>query len=86
MKRRHQELRRMTDQATAQIAAQPDLQALMDLPRAEEQLRAAWQSWSLETRRTWIKRLLDRIEVKPAGPARGPASDVESRLSPVWRI
>lgn len=86
MRRRHDELRRMVDQATAQLLAQPDFQELMSLPRSEEQLRARWASWDLATRRAWIRRLVERIEVRPAGPARGPATDVEGRMDPVWKL
>src|SRR4029453_1357355 len=80
---RHQELRRMTDQATARLMAQPDLQALVDLPRSEEQLRARWSSWSITERRSWLRRLVERIEVKPA-TSRSRASNVEDRLEPRW--
>jgi DNA invertase Pin-like site-specific DNA recombinase len=84
MKRRHEELRRMTDQATARLMAQPDLQALVDLPRSEQELRAAWARWDVVTRRAWLKRLVHRIEVRPAAATR--ASVVEERLEPVWRM
>lgn len=86
MKRRHADLRKMVDQATARLMAQPDIQALVDLPRSEERLRAAWAGWSISTRRTWIRRLVERIEVHPPSARRGPATDVESRLSPIWKI
>lgn len=84
-KQRHDELRRMVEQATAQLMAQPDLQALVDLPRSEEQLRDAWAAWTIAERRTWLRRLVERIEVKPA-TTRSRASSVEDRLAPVWRI
>jgi len=83
MKARHAELRRLVDRATAQIMAQPDLQALVDLPRSEDALRASWSRWSVAERRSWIRRLVARIEVMPA-TGHGEASDVESRFSPVW--
>jgi site-specific DNA recombinase len=84
-KRRHAELRRMVDQATARLLAQPDLQALVDLPRSEEQLRARWSSWSTAERRAWLRRLVTTIVVHPAA-TRSRASDVESRLDPVWKL
>jgi DNA invertase Pin-like site-specific DNA recombinase len=85
MRRRHVELRKMVDQATAQLMAQPDLQALVDLPRSEEKLRERWSSWSTADRRVWIKRLVERIEVEPA-TAKGGASVIEERLHPVWKL
>jgi DNA invertase Pin-like site-specific DNA recombinase len=85
MLRRHEELRRMVDQATAQLLAQPDLQAFAELPQSEDALRARWASWTIAERRAWLKRLVHRIEVKPA-VARGPATGVESRMEPIWRI
>ena len=85
MRRRHAELRRLVDRATAQIMAAPDLQALVSLPRSEAALRAAWSRWSVAERRTWIRRLVERIEVRPA-TGHGEASDVESRFSPVWLL
>jgi hypothetical protein len=85
LKRRHDELRRMVDQATVQLLAQPDLQALVDLPRSETQLRERWASWSIAERRTWLRRLVERIEVKPA-TSRSRASSVEDRLDPRWKL
>jgi DNA invertase Pin-like site-specific DNA recombinase len=82
---RHAELRRMVDQATAQLLAQPDLQELMSLPRTESKLRSRWSSWSTAERRAWLRRLVERIEVKPA-VSRSRASSVEDRLNPVWKL
>jgi DNA invertase Pin-like site-specific DNA recombinase len=84
-KQRHDELRRMVEQATAQLLAQPDLQALVDLPKSEAALRAAWASWSIQERRAGLRRLVERIEVKPAS-SRSRASSVEERLAPVWKL
>jgi DNA invertase Pin-like site-specific DNA recombinase len=83
MRRRHEELRRMVDQATARLLAQPDLQELMDLPRTEEALRARWSSWSTTERRAWLRRLVSTIVVHPTTSR---ASAVEDRLEPIWRI
>jgi DNA invertase Pin-like site-specific DNA recombinase len=83
---RHEQLQRMVHDATTRLLRRPDLQAMVDLPRTETKLRARWESWSVTERRVWLRRLLDRIEVKPATVVRGPATDVESRMSPVWRI
>jgi DNA invertase Pin-like site-specific DNA recombinase len=85
MKRRHAELRRMVDTATARLMAAPDLAEMQSLPRSVDALRELWSSWSVAERRRWLRRVLDRIDVKPA-TVRGRASDVESRMSPVWRI
>jgi hypothetical protein len=84
-KQRHDELRRMVDQATAQLLAQPDLQELRSLPRTETKLRARWSSWTTAERRAWLRRLVHRIEVKPATD-RGRASIVEDRLDPIWKL
>jgi DNA invertase Pin-like site-specific DNA recombinase len=85
MKRRHDELRKMVDQATSRLMAQPDLQALIDLPRSEGQLRERWSSWSTTTRRAWIKRLVSTVVVHPA-TAKGRASVIEDRLDPRFLI
>jgi DNA invertase Pin-like site-specific DNA recombinase len=82
---RHAQLRRMVDQATTRLMAQPDLQALVDLPRSEQQLRARWSSWSISTRRSWLRRLVEKIDVMPA-TIKGRGSDVESRLEPIWKL
>jgi DNA invertase Pin-like site-specific DNA recombinase len=85
MKRRHAQFRRLVDQATAQLMAAPELAQLLDLPRSEKKLRAAWASWSIAQRRDWLRRLVERIDVNPP-TSRSRASDVESRFKPVWRI
>jgi DNA invertase Pin-like site-specific DNA recombinase len=82
MRRRHDELRRMVEQATAQLMAAPDLQAMIDLPRSEEQLRARWSSWTIPQRRAWLKRLVERIEVKPATAG----ISLEERLVPIFKM
>jgi DNA invertase Pin-like site-specific DNA recombinase len=84
MKRRHAQLRRLVDEATAQLMARPDLQALLDLPRSEDQLRAVWASWTVAERRAWLRRLVESIVVKPVTVRRGPATDVEARMDPRW--
>jgi DNA invertase Pin-like site-specific DNA recombinase len=86
MKRRHDDLRRMVDAATARLMSAPELEEMLDLPQTEDKLRAAWDAWTVAKRREWLRRVLDAIVVKPAGPARGPATDVESRLDPVWKM
>jgi hypothetical protein len=83
---RHAELRRLVDAATSRLMAAPELEELSSLPRTEKALRRAWSSWDVSARRVWLRRLVERIEVKPAGPARGPRTDVESRMAPVWKI
>jgi DNA invertase Pin-like site-specific DNA recombinase len=87
LKRRHDELRRMVEQATDRLLAQPDLQALVDLPKSEKQLRERWDGWTVAERRAWLKRVFEYIAVKPAPPGthhRG--SDVGARMDPRWRI
>jgi len=81
MRRRHQELRRLTDAATARLMAAPDLAELQSLPRSEDELRRTWAGWDTPTRRRWLRRLLDRVEVQPATAGAG----VEDRLRPVWK-
>jgi hypothetical protein len=83
MRERHAELRRLAEQATARLMSQPDLAALADLPKSEAQLRELWASWSIPSRRRWLRRLVSAIVVHPA-TGQGQASDVESRMAPVW--
>jgi hypothetical protein len=84
---RHAELQRLVRQATAGLLQRPDLQALLDLPKSEAKLRAAWEAWTVPERRVWLGRVLDHITVLPAPPGthhRG--SDVGARLDPVWKV
>jgi DNA invertase Pin-like site-specific DNA recombinase len=87
LRRRHEDLQRMVRQATAGLLQRPDLQALLDLPKSEAKLRATWNGWTTAERRTWLRRVLLQINVKPAPPGthhRG--SDVDARMDPVWKI
>jgi DNA invertase Pin-like site-specific DNA recombinase len=84
-KQRHDELARLVRQATAGLMQRPDLQALLDLPKSEEKLRAAWDGWSVPERRVWLRRVFEMVVVKPA-TALGRGSKVEDRMDPVWRI
>jgi hypothetical protein len=86
-RQRHDELQRLVRQATTGLLQRPDLQALLDLPKSEEKLRARWEGWTIAERRQWLKRAFEHVNVKPAPPGhhhRG--SDVESRFDPVWKI
>jgi DNA invertase Pin-like site-specific DNA recombinase len=83
LRQRHDELQRMVRQATATLVQRPDLQALLDLPQSEAQLRELWAGWDISARRAWLKRLFKFVVVQPA-TAKGRASDVESRMAPVW--
>jgi hypothetical protein len=83
---RHDDLRRMVDAATARLMTAPELEAMLELPQSDDRLRARWSSWTVPQRRTQVRRIFDRIEVRKAGPTRGPRSDVESRLVPVFKI
>jgi DNA invertase Pin-like site-specific DNA recombinase len=85
MKRRHAQLRRLVDAATARLMAAPELEEMMSLPRSEDKLRERWASWTVAQRRTWLRRLLSSIVVRPA-LVRGRASDVEARMGPRWRM
>jgi hypothetical protein len=85
MRKRHGQLQKLVRDATARLLQQPELQALLDLPKSEDKLRERWQAWTIAERRTWIKRVMEAIVVKPA-TARGRASDVESRMGPRWKL
>jgi DNA invertase Pin-like site-specific DNA recombinase len=85
MKRRRDDLQRLVREATARLMAQPDLQALIDLPKSEAALRAAWAGWTVPERRAWLRRVLDRVIVKPA-TSTGRGSDVDARLDPQWKV
>jgi DNA invertase Pin-like site-specific DNA recombinase len=85
MKRRHAELERRVRAATARLLQQPELQALLDLPKAEAKLRAAWDGWTIPERRAWLRRVLEHITVKPAA-VHHRGSDVGARFDPEWKV
>jgi DNA invertase Pin-like site-specific DNA recombinase len=85
MKRRHDDLQRQVREATGRLMAQPELQALIDLPKSEAALRAAWDGWSVAERRAWLREVLHHITVLPAH-AHHRGSDVGARLDPDWRV
>jgi DNA invertase Pin-like site-specific DNA recombinase len=87
LRKRHEDLQRMVRDATTRLLQQPELQALLDLPKVEAKLRAAWDGWTIPERRAWLRRVLYQITVLPAPPGthhRG--SDVESRFDPKWKV
>jgi hypothetical protein len=87
MKHRHDDLQRQVREATGRLMAQPELQALIDLPKSEAKLREVWDGWSVAERRAWLRRVLHHITVLPAPPdARHRGSDVKARLDPDWRV
>jgi DNA invertase Pin-like site-specific DNA recombinase len=87
MRQRHDRLQRMVREATIRLMQQPELTQLLDLPRSEAALRAAWDGWSVAERRAWLRRVLHHITVLPAPPdARHRGSDVKARLDPDWRV
>jgi hypothetical protein len=67
------------------LMAAPELAAMLDLPRSEAALRELWEGWSVAERRRWLRRLVSTIVVHPA-TGQGQASDVESRMAPVWKM
>jgi hypothetical protein len=86
-KERHDDLQRQVREATARLMAQPELQALIDLPKSEAALRTAWDGWSVAERRAWLRRILHHITVLPAPPdAHHRGSDVKARLDPQWKV
>jgi DNA invertase Pin-like site-specific DNA recombinase len=85
MRKRHDDLQRQVREATGRLMQQPELQALIDLPKSEAKLREAWDGWSVAERREWLRRVLHHITVLPAH-ARHRGSDVEARLDPNWRV
>jgi hypothetical protein len=56
MRRRRDELQRLVREATGRLMQAPDLQAMLDLPRSEDALRAAWDGWTIGERRAWLRR------------------------------
>jgi DNA invertase Pin-like site-specific DNA recombinase len=85
LRKRHADLQRMVREATGRLLAQPELQALLDLPKSEALLRARWAAWSTAERRAWLRRVLHHVTVLPA-TTRSRGSDVDARFDPRWRL
>jgi DNA invertase Pin-like site-specific DNA recombinase len=85
MRKRHDDLQGQVREATGRLMAQPELQALIDLPKSEAKLREAWDDWSVAERRAWLRRVLHHITVLPSH-AHHRGSDVEARLDPQWMV
>jgi DNA invertase Pin-like site-specific DNA recombinase len=84
-RQRHADLQRLVRQATTRLLQQPELQAILDLPKVEAELRAAWDGWTVPERRTWLRRVLEHITVLPA-TRRDRGSDVAGRFDPQWKV
>jgi DNA invertase Pin-like site-specific DNA recombinase len=83
--RRHDELQEKVKRAERRLLARPELQELMDIPRSEAGLRAAWDGWSVAERRKKLRLLLRSVKVKSIG--RGSRGyDPGRRLVPDWKI
>jgi site-specific DNA recombinase len=80
---RRVELETRVRAAEARLAAMPELGALVDLPRSEAALRAAWAGWTAEQRHAKLAAVLERIDVAPA--TRRHVFDPD-RLDPRWRF
>jgi DNA invertase Pin-like site-specific DNA recombinase len=80
---RYAALSRHLREMEARLAVLPDLEDLEALPRAEDQLRAKWERWSVTERRQHLKLVLHFVLVKPLGSS-GKRFD-GSRLVPVWK-
>jgi DNA invertase Pin-like site-specific DNA recombinase len=80
---RYSKLTKHVREIEARLATLPDLEDLESLPRAEDQLRAKWESWSVTERRRNLKLVLHGVLVKPADSS-GRRFD-GSRLVPIWK-
>ena len=83
--RRHDELQAKVKRAELRLLARPELQELMDLPRAEAELRAAWAGWDVAERRKKLRLLFHSVTVRSIGRGRR-GYDLGQRLVPDWRI
>jgi len=66
------------------LARQPQTRFLVDLPRGEEELRAAWQEWGLGVRRRVVRMVLRGLVITP--PKRGLPRFDPDRVDPDWRV
>jgi DNA invertase Pin-like site-specific DNA recombinase len=85
---RHDELQRHVRTATATLLERPELEELLDLPKTEGKGREAWESWSVDRRRRYLKAMLRCVWVLPApkGHRTGRNFDGKTRLDPDWRV
>lgn len=83
--RRHDELQEQVKRAERRLLARPELQELMDLPRSEDELRAAWAGWDVAARREKLRLLLRSVTVRSIGRGRR-GYDLGERLDPDWKI
>jgi Enterobacteriaceae phage serine recombinase len=84
-KRRHDELQAKVERAELRLLARPELQELMDLPRAEAELRAAWAGWDVAERRKKLRLLFHSVTVRSIGRGRR-GYDLGQRLVLDWKI
>ncbi len=82
---RYRELQRLVDRATEQLMRRPELQELSDLPASEAELRKAWDGWTIERKRYYLRAVVEAIRVKPARKGYQQEFDGD-RLDPRWRF
>ena len=67
------------------LARQPQTRFLVDLPRSEQELRAAWQErWGLDEKRRVVRMALRRLVIK--SPKRSLPRFQPDRVEPDWRV
>jgi len=84
-KQRHDELQAKLKRAELRLLARPELQELMDLPRAEAELHAAWAGWDVAEQRKKLRLLFHSVTVRSIGRGRR-GYDLGQRLVPDWKI
>jgi len=77
-------VKRRLEAVNAEIAATTPKQLPVEIPEGAEALRAAWDGWSLEQRRSVVTFALKRVVVKPTGP--GYRFDGRRGLQLDWRV
>lgn len=76
-------IQRRIEEAEARLAARPNLKALVDLPMAEADFRAAWARWTVQEKRQRLGAVLDYVVIKAKG--RGRRFDPD-RIDPHWKV
>jgi hypothetical protein len=67
------------------LARQPQTRFLVDLPRSEQELRAAWQErWRLDEKRRVVRMVLRRLVIR--SPRRSLPRFDPDRVEPDWRV